>query len=226
MLRNRKRSFIEINIDNDTTIQVEDLYMSVQISENIKSQLINNAIQKINKELSFIRRILSYQYYILSYYISFLRVFFSKRYTIDKMICFDKFVNKSFLIDKPNVLYLYDKGIYFNKTLIPYENIIFFGTGDYTSSIDILAKITKNGDALDINLEGNTITRLILYLENSKNLCNNIKENMYYHIKYNTVDDSVINFYHTEKETKKIKEKPVQEPEPVQEIEPVQELKN
>ena len=86
MLRNRKRSFIEINIDNDTTIQVEDFYMSVQLPENIKSQLINNAIQKINKELSFIRRILSYQYYILSYYISFLRVFFSKRYTIDKMI--------------------------------------------------------------------------------------------------------------------------------------------
>jgi hypothetical protein len=189
MLRNYKRSFLDLNIDYIVEIEKEDMDLI------LKKKIINNTIKKINKEQGFIRGIVNYLYYCFSYYISFLCILCYKKHTIKKMYFLnDKEENR--LYNKKHIICIYDKGIYIHKITIPYENIIAITIQKEYCYIDIFATVIQHENGIKIELS-DTITKFILVMENKHSkILNDIKVNMYYHMKYNKINFQVVENYY------------------------------
>ena len=195
MLRNRKKSFI-ISYEH-TIIEIENIeIMSTKVTSEMKMVMMEKAVQRINKQENFITSLLNYQYHLLKYYISFLTVLFSKKFVIHKMFFFQTENNKeiNYFFNNISTLYLYDNGIYFNKCHIPYENILRFGMEKDMCVIHILAKIEKHDDVLILSLDKN-ILKVVLKMDSPGYFFKCMKTNMYYHIKYNKVNEIAIEFY-------------------------------
>ena len=195
MIRTQKETYFNIG---HIIVDIEE--MSVKIPTISRMVIMNNAITKINKEENFFRTFINFQYYLFSYYISFLRVIFSKKYVLNKIIFFKKMdkelvKEKSYTVSTKSNLFLYDRGIYFHEILVPYENILSFGVKDNFCVIEVLATIEVNEDKIILKLNGDII-KIVMELENPTCLRDNIKKNMYYHIKYNEIDENAIHYYY------------------------------
>jgi hypothetical protein len=197
MLRNRKKSFIELNIDTfgHTIVEMENLeIMQTKITSEMKTVIMESAIRKINKQQNFFTNLINYQYYFLKYYLSFLTILFCKKFVIHKMFFFQKEENEETYHSNKSVLYLYDNGIFFSRCHIPYENILQFGMEKDMCVIHILAKIKKENDVLTLSLDKN-ILRVVFKMDSPGYFFNCMKTNMFYHIKYNKVNDNAIEYY-------------------------------
>jgi len=199
MFRNRKKSFLELNIENygHTVVEIEQL-MATTVSSEMKMVIMESAIQKINKQEKLITTLLNYQYYLIKYYLSFLTILFCKKFIIHKMYFSQKDHQLNYLIQKDSVLYLYDNGIYFNKCHIPYENILQFGIEKDICVLHILGKIEKKDDVLTMSLDKN-ILKVIFKMDTPGLFLKSMKNNMFYHIKYNKVNETAIQFYYEDR---------------------------
>lgn len=191
MLRNRKKPFIETNKYAHTIVEIETLeIMSTKVTSEMKMVIMENAIQRINKDENFITSFLNYQYYLLKCYFSFLIVLFCKKFIIHKIFYFQN--EENYLYNKPSTLYLYDSGIYFNKSTIPYENILTFGISGNLCQLQIFAKIENKDLTLSLDKQ---LLKVVFNMDNPGFFLKCMKNNMYYHIKYNKVNETAIQFY-------------------------------
>ena len=212
MLRNRKyplitygETVIQIEEENlfnletfgHTVIEMDTLEIEniTNKFENMKKEIMVHAINKINKEESLLRSILNYNYYILSYYISFLCILFCKKFTITNILFTEPTSERMFLFDKKSYVFVYDKGIFLNKILIPYENIISLCNIDNYCCLEVFGKFESIENRLHFSLE-DSIIKIALQLDNVTEFCNHIKSNMFYHIKYNKINDDVVGYYY------------------------------
>jgi len=158
--------------------------------------MIRNAIKRINREETLIRSIINYQYYLINYYLSFLCILFCKRYIVTKIIFYqlENGSKRSYISDSKKTLFLYDKGFCINDLLIPYENVLEFGMNNGFLVVDVFAKIVHENQKINMFLD-NSIIKLAIEMENPKNFMENMKSNMYYHIKYNKINKEILQYY-------------------------------
>jgi hypothetical protein len=168
-------------------IDIEDLEMS-----KLETIILENAIKKINSEINIFTAFIYFTYYLIIYYLSFLKFFFIKKIKIDKII-FNKDKDSVLIINNIRDIFLFDDAIYIKDNKIPYENIISFGTVDNFCCIELFATIYYINNNIDIRLTKN-VTRLFFKNKNASSLCQDIKNNMYYHLKYNKVNTSICHY--------------------------------
>ena len=162
-----------------------------------KNDRVKYAIKKINNDISVIRNIIYLQYYLLSYTFLILQKFiignifntlYQKKIIIGDILIF----GGEYLSNKKSQIILYEKGIIIQDTFIPYENIISFGEvmNFKFCCLELFAEIKESKIILNEN-----VIKLIIQLDNPTFLCDIIKKNMYYHIKYNKINEETITFY-------------------------------
>ena len=172
------------------------------VEMDTKNDRVKYAIKKINNDISVIRNIIYLQYYLLSYTFLILQKFiignifntiYQKKIIVDKIFIFNnKDEEKEYLSNEKTQIILYEKGIIIQDTFIPYENIISFGEvmNFKFCCLELFAEIKESKIILNEN-----VIKLIIQLDNPTFLCDIIKKNMYYHIKYNKINEETITFY-------------------------------
>ena len=168
-------------------IDIEDLEMG-----KLDSIILENAIKQINSEISIFKSFIYFYYYLFVYYLSFLKILFVKKIKIDKLI-FNKNNESMIVMNNIRDIYLSDNAIYIKNNEVPYENIISFGKIDNFCCIELFATVHYLNNDINIKLNKN-VTRLFFKNKDSRSLCDSIKNNMYYHLKYNKIDTSVCHY--------------------------------
>ena len=152
-----------------------------------KNILINGALDRINKDETLIRTIINWNYYVFTYFFSYISILFCKKYSVSKI---------SFLEDvvlyKKRTIFLYDKGFFIDSFIIPYEYILSFSCDDAVCEMEIFATIDKNDFKIIL---GGGILKINIEMEYPRDFCKDIKTNMYYHIKYNKLNEGVFEYY-------------------------------
>jgi hypothetical protein len=168
-----------------------------------KQKQLDLAIQKINNE----NILKSYFYnlfkWILSYFTIYNSIYY--RYISVELIKIRYNSKKYFYNNIYNHLIILDNGIRINYNFIPYENIIIYMEENDKIVMDIFAKL--NPDKREDNCKLHDYDK-ILKLELCSDVCEitiscksvlnillDIKRNMYYHIKYNKINQDVIGYY-------------------------------
>jgi len=95
------------------------------------------------------------------------------------------------IYDNTKKILITSTGIDLIKFHIPYENILIFGKENNNIVMNIFAKINES------NLEpSSNICKITINFEKlNDSIMNDIKKNMYYHIKYNKINQNVIDYY-------------------------------
>lgn len=145
-------------------------------------EIIQNALTFINKQETLFTLIINIQYYILTLILSFLNMsLYKKTFQV-----FDIEINDTIFITEKKVTIL-DKGIELWDNFIPYEYIMRFGYNEEGyAHLDILGK--------------ETVTKMSFMCSDPEYMMRLIKNNMYYHIKYNSIDKNVIGRYNPKKQ--------------------------
>jgi hypothetical protein len=138
---------------------------------------MESTIQKINKE----------SYFFIFYL--FIRWLFSMSYY--KAIPVKSIKYNSEIYDNTKKILITSTGIDLIKFHIPYENILIFGKENNNIVMNIFAKINES------NLEpSSNICKITINFEKlNDSIMGDIKKNMYYHIKYNKINQNVIDYY-------------------------------
>jgi hypothetical protein len=87
-----------------------------------------------------------------------------------------------------------EKGIFINESFISYEYIITFKTSVNELFIQLFGTIEKN-ENLTIKPSKNIINVVVKFQKNQNGIVENIKRNMYYHIKYNKINEDAIDYF-------------------------------
>ena len=140
-------------------------------------------IQRINKE-SFLFIFYLYIRWVLSYFLSY-----SKAVPV-------KSIKYNNVVYDCKTILITSTGIDLNIFHVPYENIFIFKRENNNIILSIFAKIT---DTLELS---STISEITIECENTKFILSDIKRNMYYHIKYNKINQNVIDVYLKDKQDK------------------------
>ena len=134
-------------------------------------------IQKINKE-SFLFIFYLYIRWVLSYILNYCKVVPVKSIKYNNLVYFCK------------TILIKSNGIELNNFHIPYENILTFKRENNDIILFIFAKISEtlelSSTICEINIECEKI---------NDDIIDDIKRNMYYHIKYNKINENVIDVY-------------------------------
>ena len=177
----KRRSYISIEIE------------SMELIRNKKVSL-ERALIIINNEQTFIQHLFIVYYNIIKKLLTFIYItnIYCKTFYVNKF----RIKNKEhwYISDKSVNLHIFDDCIYINNFKIPYEYIIFFRNLNNTVYIKIFGNIVNENNKLNLELSEGFIEILCEY-SNSKMLIDCIKKNMYYHIKYNKIDQNVISFF-------------------------------
>ena len=205
----KRRSFTIVEIESMEVI-------------NIKKIKIDNALKIINLEqtklkfllilyYNFIKNFINYIHYLTFIKICINDIYYNK-YHIHKSKFF--YNDQVFYYKKQIKIYLYDNGIILDNSFIPYEYIISFRTIDNsTVKLKIFANLTNINSKLQFELT-NGIVDILLLCDKGLKICNLLKKNMFYHIKYNKINEDVIYYYinyFENKQIKKIEDKKFQE---------------
>jgi hypothetical protein len=225
MFLNKRRSFIIVEIESMEII-------------NTKKECIEKAIQIINNDQTKLQYALILYYNIFK---QFLLYFYNFTYIKVCMndICYKKFYLKKikfnyndhvYSFKKSLEFYIYDNCICinnFNNFKIPYEYITSFKSFDNIICIQILGTIDNIDNNIKIKLS-NGIINIYCICDNSYKIFKHLKKNMYYHIKYNKIEDEVITYYtnntnytnytNNTNNFKKINEKPKDSEDPEEKI--------
>ncbi len=167
---------------------------------NHKKNTMENALKIINSEQTKAEFILIVYYNVIKmlinyiYLLTFIRInyIYYKKFNINEI----KFLHSEniYHYKKPLNLYMYDNGIIIKDFYISYEHILYFGAfGNYVK-MKIFANIIVLDGILQLKL-ANGIVDILFLCDSSDRLCNFLKKNMHYHIKFNKLNDDVINYY-------------------------------
>ena len=197
------------------TIQIEDM----ETLELRKSRL-ENAVVRINKE-GILNDLLIFYYNVLKMVFGYIHVstIYTKTFKVLqlKVTLSD---DKHYYFYKDIYLSIYDNKLFINVSEIPYEYIITFTSRNQFIFMELFATTKVVDKKLKFVLSDKKIS-VILRLVDSKEatkICKLLRQNMYYHIKYNKIDENVIDYFvELEKKEAIIPEpvsKPIPEPEP------------
>jgi len=192
MFLTKRRSFVIIEIESMELV-------------NIKKERIEKAIQIINNNQTKVEYALILYYNIFKQFLHYFYNFTYIKICIND-ICYKKFELKTidfihnkhiFSFKKSLNLFVYDNCISiddFNNFNIPYEYITTFRAFNDIIRIQILGTIDNVDNNVKIKLSGGIIN-VYCRCNNANDLSNQIKKNMYYHIKYNKINDEVVSYY-------------------------------
>jgi hypothetical protein len=104
----------------------------------------------------------------------------------------------NFIVKESTQLKLFDCGMELDGLWIPYEYIIKYHRYNEYIFMEIFASID---DKSQIKLENKILKINLKFLGCcvAQNVCSDITSNMYYHIKYNKFDDTVIEYFESQK---------------------------
>jgi len=198
----KRRSFTVVEIESMEVI-------------NQKKNSMNRALRIINSQQTKTGFILIVYYNIIKQVINYIHLLtflkitindiYYKKFHIDQTKFF--YNDRGFYYKKTLNLYMYDNGIIINNIYISYEYIISFGifdTDGYIVKIRVFANLTNINGRLQLELT-NGIVDILFLCDDGFKICTLLKKNMYYHIKYNKLNDDVINYYNIYYENKKLK---------------------
>jgi len=158
----------------------------IKFKEEIKS----NAIKFINKNNTFLRNWFNYFKYLLG--LIGIRNLWCKKIFFDTVKI--RYNNKLYQCT-PMEIVIKDDCLLINDVPTPYEyivNIKRFSVENYTLyTFDILGTVTFVDNGMKIKLGGEHV-KLLLYTNSKYNIIKTIRNNMYYHIFYNKINDQVI----------------------------------
>ena len=193
----RRKSFIVLQMEQIEQIeQMEQMKQMEQVY--FKKKQIENAIQIINKEQTFFNNILVMYYVfckcILSYV--YIKNIYAKVYTVKKIYIVSE--KEKVIIEHPLTIKITDCGIHVHTFFIPYEYIIRYNNkwNDDVIYMEVFASIVKNDDnTIQLETKKEVLKLYMKFDNNIPSIVKNIKKNMYYHIKYNKIDESVIDYF-------------------------------
>jgi hypothetical protein len=169
-----------------------------------KNNLFLEGIKEINKQQNFLDYIIILFYNFFKKILSLLSIhnIYHTRFLIDNL----KLKNNNHLYKSvKNVhIYFFDDSIYINNFKIPYEYIIYIMQINNNNIYIVLFGNISSDDSSKINLElSEGIVELLFTCDNPLNIIKIIKKNMYYHIKYNKINENSINYFLNYLKTKK-----------------------
>ena len=179
----RRNSYIIINIHESNEM------------EYIEKTFISNTIKRINKEQTLYKIIMDTYYYYFTMCLTFLYFkfkFFKKFKTTDVVLFHNK--TKYHNADQKTDILFYDDGVIINSLFVPYENIIRFAHENNEFYISIFGKISNFENNFKLEL-GHKLVDLVIVSDASLQIFNNIKSYLYYHIKHNKMDSSIVKIY-------------------------------
>ncbi len=146
--------------------------------------IINEVIDMLSKNESLFTKIINNIYFFISFFFQY----YYKKIEINN-VSLDYHKINTMVIS--NNLIVCDHCIIFNELVIPYEYILLFG-GNKSFFIKFLGKIDFLKDCLKLNVSADDIVTINFDTNNSKKLKNLIRKNMEYHIKFHTLNESVV----------------------------------
>lgn len=191
----RKNSFVVI-----------DIYKEMEL-ENIKF------VKTLKLHKSIYQTVVDILYFYLTCYFTTVKTSFHKFYEykyleirnytndINPLIFKRKYINEFVINDTGICIYIGNE-----KLNIPYENIMKFNidTKKDLLGLIVLGKISinensvileTNSDISEVYLFINNNVFNIFNISNVQNCFNNIKKNLYYHLKYNEFNYNIMNYY-------------------------------
>ena len=187
----RKNSFVVI-----------DIYSQMEL-DNIK--YIKNL--KLNK--SIYQTVIDVCYFYITCYFTAVKFYSNKLYeykyleiidsTNNKLLISRNYTNEFIINDTCIIIYI---GI--NKLEIPYENIVQFKISVEYNILELFILGTIIIDDTNYTLDTNSsITKIYLYVNNNsifhnsnvQNCFNNLKNYLYYHLKFNDYNYNIIDYY-------------------------------
>ena len=162
---------------------------------NHKKNTMENALKIINSEQTKADFILIVFYnmvkILINIFIKIKYIYYKKFYINETKFLYSENIYHD---KKPLILYMYDSGIVINDFHISYEHILYFGNfGNYVK-MKIFANLVLLDGRLQLEL-GNGIVDILFLCDFRDRLCIFLKKNMYYHIKFNKLNDYVIKYY-------------------------------
>jgi hypothetical protein len=155
-------------------------------------EIIKNAKIFINQQESFLVFIRNINYYIVSLLLSFMKILiYSKSYSVTHLTIKNKKEEVNLFDEK---LIILDNGLRIYNIFIPYESVMRFGVIENSIIIYFFGQLEIDDKTIKISFEKSEAS-LSFRVKNKNDIHyiqQNIKLNMYYHIKYNKVDKHII----------------------------------
>ena len=169
-------------------------FVIIDIMENLTpDQMIDRAIKTINSQETLMVYVINIYYKLLVMIISLMNheFIYSRNFKISDVLI--KYGDDARLADKPHLLVVLDNGIKVFDYLIPYEYITCFNYLNNTVNVMFYGRVEFDKKSAKIVI-GKCHSALSFKVNNPSYVCNLIKRNMYYHIKYNGVDKNALEF--------------------------------
>ena len=175
-------------------------FVIVEIMEPKTPEEIHyNAICFIRKQETFIRYLVNVSYYIFNLFFSFINflkiVIYFKSFEVKNVTVEYSGDTRYLKRHVKNTLYVLDNGIALHNFFIPYESIFEHGFKDNIVALIIFGKVEFSEKKINIKQD---TSKVFINFESvlAKSVCDSIKWNMYYHIKYNKIDKKLIEKYY------------------------------
>ena len=161
-------------------------------------QALHLAVQKINKQQTFLEVISNLNYFFMTLYLNFFFNFkiYAKNF---KILTFSMYQNKKeYTISEPTKLTFYDDGITIDGYFIKYEYIITFEAFKDTGYVKMtmFGLIENENNVIKINngvKDGpEPVISVAFKVDYPVYFVNVLRSNMFYHIKYNKIELSVV----------------------------------
>ena len=152
-----------------------------------KQLVVKSAMKKINNQLSYIRLISYYFYNFLTFYISWLKWISVKKIKCKQVI----FINeiRDVFLGKSDI-YLTDSALCIKENEIPYESIVFSKKVRGYVFLDVFSSLDKNKIVLSED-----IIHICIQLDKPDIFLLTLKFYMFYHIKYNKLNQQILSYY-------------------------------
>jgi len=166
-------------------------------------------IRNLKMHNNWYQRIVDVIYYYMTYYCKYIKILFNISYTYKNLqildsslevICKNVTYDNLVLEDSTIIIYNNDK-----KLCIPYENIAKFLIEDSIFECIVVGKLMYDEDTDELQLQ-TTRDYCIIHMvicdsiykwlySNSKSCFRNVKNRLYYHLKYNNFNMGIIDIY-------------------------------
>jgi len=159
----------------------------MEVEKNV-DDVLKNALVIVRKEETLVRYILNNLYFLLTFILYYVNFNFHSINTV-----YIKSGDTSRLLKESSILHIFDNGIRIFNFFFPYETVIRFGSRGERVVLTVYANVICREKSITF-LKLGELSEVILSfkIKNPENILNSIKNNMYYHFKYNKINKSII----------------------------------
>ncbi len=162
-------------------------------------ELIENRKNKLEKAITIIDKSKE-NYFILFFYFKlicsylYVKNVYSKQFLVKNFYYFQE---KYYSFFKPTLLEITDTHIVINSSIIPYEYIISYNNVDECLCLRLFVCTKVNSKKLEFYPSNNVMYIMLCFTskEISKEIATLIRKCMYYHIKYNKINENALDYY-------------------------------